>query len=181
MTSTSSAAAVHSLRAEALGARAFRPFGDVIAISAQARHITINQGSTERYHDLAALEPGAGGRLIVSLFRGEPRPLPFALSLMERHPLASQAFIPQSGHPWLAVVAPPGPAPTAHALRLFVCRGNQGVNYAPGTWHHPLLALDAVSDFIVLDREGPGENCEVIALDRPALIPALDVQSLLSQ
>jgi len=42
----------------------------------------------------------------------------------------------------------------------------QGVNYARGTWHHPLLALDAGGDFLVIDRGGPGaaDDCEVLSL-----------------
>lgn len=39
------------------------------------------------------------------------------------------------------------------------------MNYAKGVWHHPLLALDAVSDFVVVDRGGTQPNCEETALD----------------
>lgn len=160
---------------EPLDATGFACFGDVIQASEATPHFTINDGNTQRYHDLAALEPGPQGRIIMSLFRARPRTLPFTVTMMERHPLASQAFIPLSGRPWLAVVAAPGRPPAASDLRLFLCRGDQGVNYAPGVWHHPILALDAVSDFIVLDRDGPGENCDVITLSDAATIPAFSV------
>jgi ureidoglycolate lyase len=39
------------------------------------------------------------------------------------------------------------------------------VNYAKGVWHHPLIALHKVSDFIVMDRIGHGHNCDEITLD----------------
>ncbi|MFA5520875.1 MAG: ureidoglycolate lyase [Castellaniella sp.] len=171
------------LRAEPLSAAAFRPFGQVIEMAPEVPYFDINDGTTRRYHDLAALEPGPQGRIIVSLFRGQPRTMPLIIRQMERHPLASQAFIPLSGRPWLAVVAPAGPAPRARALRLFVCRGNQGLNYAPGVWHHALIALHAPGDFAVLDREGPGENCDFITLDEPAIIhaPETGFQPALSQ
>jgi ureidoglycolate lyase len=39
------------------------------------------------------------------------------------------------------------------------------VNYAKGVWHHPLIALDKVSDFIVVDRIGEGNNCDEIHID----------------
>ncbi len=159
------------LRVEPLTIEAFRPFGEVLEASDAVRHFTINGGNTERYHDLARLEPGADGRLIVSIFRGLPRSLPFTVSMMERHPKASQAFFPLSGRPYLVVVAPPGEAPTAATLRCFLAGPQQGVNYATGTWHHPLLALDAVSDFLVLDRAGEGPNCDEVTLDPVALIP----------
>lgn len=166
------------LKAEPLTQDSFAPFGDLIHTSTASRHFMINAGNTQRYHDLADLVPGPEGRIIVSLFRALPRPLPFTISMMERHPLASQAFIPLSGQPWLVVVAPPGDAPQASGLRLFVCQGDQGVNYAPGVWHHPILALDAVSDFIVLDREGPGDNCDVCTLPQTAIIPPIDLPSI---
>ena len=151
---------------------AFAPFGEVIEASDAVRHFTINAGSTERYHDLANIQPGADGRAIVSIFRGQPRPLPFRVEMMERHPLGSQAFVPLSGRPYLVVVAPASPAPKVEELRVFLARGDQGVNYAPGVWHHPLLALDEVSDFLVIDRSGPGDNCDEIELAPAGLIPA---------
>lgn len=152
---------------------AFAAYGQVIEISDTANHFTINDGNTERYHDLANIQPGPDGVAIVSIFRGLPRSLPFQVSMMERHPLASQAFIPMSGLPYLVVVAPAGDAPTrAEQLQVFLCQGHQGVNYDTGVWHHPLLALDAVSDFIVIDRRGPNDNCDVIQLKQHGLISA---------
>jgi len=151
---------------------AFAPFGDLIEASDAAQHFTINAGNTERYHDLARIEPGADGRVIVSIFRGQPRTLPFTVQMMERHPKASQAFIPMSGKPYLVVVATAGEPPTAGDLKVFLARGDQGVNYATGVWHHPLLALEAVCDFIVIDRSGPGHNCDEVQLARHGVIKA---------
>lgn len=162
--------APRALDVETLEPAPFAPFGHVMQASTAARRFMINDGNTERFHDLAPLQAGPDGRIIVSLFRAQPRVLPFTISMMERHPLASQAFIPLSGQPWLTVVAPAGRPPDASDLRLFLCRGDQGVNYAPGVWHHPLLALETVCDFIVLDRDGPGENCDVTTLAEPAII-----------
>ncbi|MFU2487538.1 ureidoglycolate lyase [Thauera sp. WH-1] len=160
------------LAVQPLTREAFAPFGEVIEASDAAQHFTINAGNTERYHDLAHIEPGPDGRVIVSLFRGQPRSLPFTVTMMERHPLASQAFIPMSGKPYLVVVAPAGAPPKAGDLKVFLARGDQGVNYATGVWHHPLLALETVCDFIVIDRSGPGHNCDEVQLDRPGVIDA---------
>ena len=161
-----------TLEIKPLTREAFAPFGEVVEASDAAQHFTINAGNTERYHDLAHIEPGPDGRVIVSIFRGQPRSLPFTVQMMERHPLASQAFIPMSGKPYLVVVAPAGAAPRAGELKVFLARGDQGVNYAAGVWHHPLLALDAVCDFIVIDRRGPGPNCDEVELDIPGIIAA---------
>jgi ureidoglycolate lyase len=162
------------LTIEPLTREAFAPFGDVIAADDTVRHFTINDGNTERYHDLARIEPGEDGRAIVSIFRGQPRALPFTVTMMERHPKASQAFIPLSGRPYLVVVADPASTPTVDDLRVFLCAGDQGVNYARGVWHHPLLGLEQVSDFLIIDRAGPGENCDIVQLDVPGTIPTLD-------
>ncbi|MGA0582644.1 MAG: ureidoglycolate lyase [Castellaniella sp.] len=159
------------LTIEPLTREAFAPFGDVIQADDAANHFTINEGNTERYHDLARIDPGEDGRAIVSIFRGLPRTLPFTITMMERHPKASQAFIPLSGRPYLVVVADPASRPAVADLRVFLCRGDQGVNYARGVWHHPLLALEAVSDFLIVDRSGPGENCDVVQMEAPSVIP----------
>lgn len=155
---------------QSLSQESFAAFGEVIEASEAVHHFTINAGNTERYHDLARIEPGTDGRVIISIFRGQPRALPFKVEMMERHPLASQAFIPLSGRPYLVVVAPPGKAPGTEDLQVFLARGDQGVNYATGVWHHPLLALDEVSDFLVIDRSGPGHNCDEVALEPAGII-----------
>jgi len=158
------------LVAELLTRDAFRPFGEVITTQG-ADHYPINNGTAERYHDLARLElSAAGGSPLLSLFRAQPRQLPVKLSVIERHPLGSQAFMPLSRRPYLVVVAPAGTPPDVTALRAFAAVNGEGVNYAPGVWHHPLLALEALSDFLVVDRGGPGENCEIFDLDPAPLL-----------
>jgi ureidoglycolate lyase len=145
------------LAIEPLTRAAFKPYGDVIELDG-AKQIPINLGTTMRFHDLCNVDvTDQGGHAIVNLFRGQPRVLPFECRMMERHPLGSQAFIPLDDRPYLVVVAPPGDLVESE-IRAFVTKGWQGVNYAKGVWHHPLLALDKVSDYIVVDRGGEGKN-----------------------
>ncbi len=151
---------------------AFAPFGDVIETEG-AQHFPINGGTTERFHDLARLDMLDGGRAIVSIFRGQPRSYPMEILMLERHPLGSQAFIPMQGLPYLVVVAETQPASgEPGTLHAFLARGDQGVNYAAGTWHHPLLAMREVSDFVVIDRRGDGHNCDEFTHAEPALLQA---------
>jgi len=154
------------LTIEPLTRTAFEPFGDVIELDG-AKQIPINLGTTIRFHDLARIDvEDEGGRAIVNLFRGQPRDLPFEVSMLERHPLGSQAFLPLNDRPYLVVVAPAGELDPSR-IRAFVTRGWQGVNYAKGVWHHPLLSLDQVSDFIVVDRSGSGRNLDEVSLAEP--------------
>lgn len=148
------------LPAAPLSASAFAPFGQVIE-AAGGESFPINQGTCERFHDLARLElDTANGRAGVSIFRARPVELPFAVRLLERHPLSTQAFVPLTARRYLVVVAPAGAAPEPSVVCAFLAGPGQGVNYARGVWHHPLLALDAEADFLVLDRIGPGANCD---------------------
>lgn len=165
-----------TLKAKPLTAQAFAPYGEVIEVSEQVENFPINNGNTQRYHDLANLQTDPQGKLIVSIFRGLAHTLPLTVTTMERHPLGSQAFIPTNGNPWLVIVAPAGNPPTAQELKLFYCSGTQGINYATGVWHHPLLALNGTSDFIVIDRSGPGNNCDIIELAEPAIIKPESIQ-----
>jgi ureidoglycolate lyase len=154
------------LRMEPLTRAAFAPFGDVIETTG-ARHFAINGGTTERYHDLASIDVGtAGGRPIVSVFRAQPREWDVQIAMMERHPLGSQAFIPLALARYAVVVAAAGEFDPA-GLRAFWVEDGQGVNYARGVWHHPLLAFDSVSDFLVIDRGGEQPNCDEIVLETP--------------
>ena len=83
---------------------AFAPFGDVLEASGAPDRI-INQGLCGRWHDRARLDFG-DGRAGISLFRSEPRQLPYRLDMVERHPDGSQAFVPMTGQPFLVIVAP---------------------------------------------------------------------------
>ena len=157
---------------EPLTRDAFAPFGDVIE-TAGAQNFLINNGSTTRFHDLARVETDAEGRVLVNIFRAEPLSYPLVIRLVERHPKGSQAFIPLQGRPYLVLVAPRGESVSPADLRAFRASGHQGVNYHAGTWHHPVLALGGTSDFLVIDRGGPGENCDEIFFDDPSLTLAL--------
>ncbi|QBQ95862.1 ureidoglycolate lyase [Paraburkholderia pallida] len=155
---------MRTLPMEPLTREAFAPFGDVIELDG-ARHFPINGGTTERFHDLASIDvTQAGGRAIVSVFRAQPRAWPVEIAMMERHPLGSQAFVPLGDVRYAVVVAPAGELDPTQ-LRAFWVDCGQGVNYAKGVWHHPLLAFDRVSDFLVIDRGGQQPNCDELALD----------------
>ena len=153
-----------SLVAEPLTREAFAPFGDVIDTDG-AESFPINQGRTERFHALSRGElSGATDRGILSIFRGQPM-TPLEITLMERHPLGSQSFIPMNNVDFLAVVAPPGDFDEA-AVRVFLVKGHQGVTYHAGTWHAPLLPLTADADYLVVDRQGLGQNCDEVDLQQ---------------
>jgi ureidoglycolate lyase len=152
---------------EPLTAEAFAPFGSVIEASDAAMKLEINQGHAVRYDRLAEVDV-ADGVGVISLFRAQPLAEP-VLKLFERHPLGSQSFVPLGGRPYLVAVAPAGAFDPA-GVRVFRAGGNQGVHYDKGVWHHFLLVLDADSDFLVVDRAGPGDNCEEVALAPDELI-----------
>ena len=151
--------------AEPLTREAFAPFGEVIDTEG-ADSFPINQGRTERFHSLATVELfGDDARGILSVFRGQPL-TPLKITLMERHPLGSQAFVPMNNGAFLSVVAPPGEFDES-LVRAFLASGNQGLSYRAGTWHAPLLPLDPDSDYLVVDRQGAGDNCDEITLVQP--------------
>jgi ureidoglycolate lyase len=154
---------MRELTPEPLTAAVFAPFGRVIEASDAAVKLDINQGHAVRYDRLADVDVEEGGGTgAISLFRAQPLAEP-VLKVFERHPLGSQSFVPLGGRPYLVAVAPAGAFDPA-AVRVFRAEGHQGVHYAKGTWHHFLLVLDADSDFLVVDRAGPGDNCDEIAL-----------------
>lgn len=149
---------------EPLTPEAFAPFGDVIDCRGDPDKI-INQGLCGRYHDLARLD-FADGRAGVSLFNAQPRALPYQLDMVERHPDGSQAFLPMTEHPFLAIVAPDTQGKPG-APRAFVTNPCQGINFHRGTWHGVLTPLHAPGLFAVIDRIGDGPNLEEHWFDVP--------------
>jgi len=146
-----------------LSKAAFTPYGDVIETDG-AQRIPINQGFAERFNDLATIDVNsAGGTANVSVIAANPRPLPIVIKLMERHPLGSQLFFPLQDKPWMVLVC--SDPKNASSYRAFAANGRQGVNYGRGVWHHPLLVFDSDSRFMVVDRQGPGNNLEELWLE----------------
>lgn len=160
------------LNAEPLTSAAFAPFGDVIQVAGRTPRL-INEGTCERFDDLAPVDVLAdGGRPSISIFRAVPRQVPFEVRVLERHPLSSQAFFPLDGVPFLVVVAEGGESGMQWQTRIraFRASGDQGVSYRRNTWHHALLAIGQTSRFLVVDRGGPGENCDEVVVDPPVVV-----------
>jgi ureidoglycolate lyase len=146
---------------------AFAPYGEVIEADPSTMRL-INNGTTERYHAVAA-PVGVGDRLVFNIFRGQPRQFPYSVGMMERHPYGSQSFMPLSGRPFLVgVSADDGGRPGKP--QIFLARADQGVNYFANTWHHPLMVLGEVSDFLVVDRDNTGANLQEFVFDMPYII-----------
>ena len=131
---------IKTITPKALTSQAFSAFGDVIEAHDDNHKIAINDGYTQRYHDLAEVDVNdQGGRALINIFRSTPLPQPkgdFDVS----------------------------------QLQVFIAQSNQGVNYHKGTWHHFCLALGGESDFLVIDRGGEGDNCDVVTLDGSLVI-----------
>jgi ureidoglycolate lyase len=129
---------------------AFAPFGEVIEAAGTASH-PINGGMCDRHHAIATAQAlGDGARTILSIGHGRPYALPLTLTMLERHPLSSQAWIPLHDRPFAFLTAP-----------------RQGVNYRANVWHAPVTPLDAPGDFLIVDRDGPGLNLEEHFFDAP--------------
>lgn len=157
----------------------FKIFGEFISLE-QSEHFPINAGTTKRFHALSKIDATSqNGEAIISLFRGQGFTLPFKPTIMERHPLGSQTFIPLTKNEldkYLIIVAPSfcnSVKEIIENLVVFVAKGFEGVTYAKGVWHHPLVALNHESDFIVIDRQGVGHNCDEVELNTNLVIGSI--------
>src|SRR5690606_41517877 len=94
---------IQSIKIQPLSTESFLPFGEVIACQGN-HYFHINEQQTERYHALSEVESDA--KVGLSIFRNmQAMAIPFQISILERHPLGSQAFIPMHGQQFLIVVA----------------------------------------------------------------------------
>jgi ureidoglycolate lyase len=149
-----------SLTPQPLTVEVFAPFGDVIEAGTRTS-FAINDDMAKRYDDLAFIDASdEGGRPNVSIFVSKPRPLPVVIDMVERHPLGSQLFVPLGDHPYLVAVTDGTPPFYAKDLSVFLITDGRGVNYRKGLWHLPLCALFEPARFLVVDRGGPGDNCD---------------------
>lgn len=161
------------IAAAAITPEAFAPFGDVVC-AGLSEGKSANLGTAVRCDWAAALEstrPGARPNLAV--FRSLAKALPFELTMLERHPCSTQAFLPLACTRYLVCVAPalPDGAPDIENLLAFRCGPGLGINYRRGVWHHPILALDGPADFAMLAWEdGTALDCVEHPLSAPILV-----------
>ena len=151
--------------AKRLTAEAFAPFGQVISTRVP---------SVGRRAHVAALEnrrTTATPNLVVS--RLGPVPLPIRAMALERHPFSSQTFVPTDLARYVVAVCPADAdgEPLVERLLAFVADVTQGVNYAPGTWHHPMTVLDRPGEYVMLRwDDGGASDTEWRHLTEPVLI-----------
>ncbi|NRA21019.1 MAG: ureidoglycolate lyase [Oceanospirillaceae bacterium] len=154
------------IRPQALTKDNFAAFGDVIETT-ERDHFLINDGNTQRFHRLADVQlSSAEDNAIISIFRARSLKMPLQIKMVERHPKGSQAFIPLRQNAFLILVAEAGEPPAPEQLHAFITDGTQGINYHRGVWHHPILCCNQIDDFLVVDRSGPGDNCDEFFFDQ---------------
>ncbi len=157
---------------EPLTAEAYAPFGSVLAAGGLAPRLA-NQGRAKVWDHLAKLvNLRDDARANLSVFRCAPEALrPVPLRAFERHPFSTQLFVPMSTGRYLVVVAPGLDAPEFDRARAFEVTGSQAIAYHPGTWHHPMIALDADADFVCLVYENHSKgDCELVPIDRATAV-----------
>ncbi|MGZ3453973.1 MAG: ureidoglycolate lyase [Polyangiales bacterium] len=157
---------MRELRSRPLNPEDYAPFGRVIAARDSGERAA-NQGTARKYEHLVPLENlRAGATANVSVFRCVPRALPFEIALLEKHPASTQLFVPMNARRYLVVVARGSERPDLSTLAAFEATGTQGISYAPGTWHHPLIALESETDFACLVFEdGSPSDCVEHAIE----------------
>jgi ureidoglycolate lyase len=166
----------HVVAAEPITPAGYAPYGSLIAARPSAPRAA-NHGTARAWDDLAPLVNARGdaARPTVSLFRCAPHRAPaLEVRWLERHPFSTQLFVPMGPARYLVVVARGGDAPDLSTLAAFVVEGPQAITYAPGIWHHPMVALDREVDFVnLLFADGTDADCEERAYDPPRVTVTL--------
>jgi ureidoglycolate hydrolase len=147
---STSVARSHSVRAEALSAEAFAPYGQVLAVGD------------------AVMELRGGEVFHLNVLHYERQSL--ECDHLNRHHKATQALVALGGKPTLLVVAPgaydfSSEDHLAH-VRAFICDGSAGVNLSLGTWHWGPYPLTDHVDLVNVQGRGFADDNEVAYLER---------------
>jgi ureidoglycolate lyase len=155
------------IRAEPLTAARFSAFGTVLEVGNQVGKL-VNQGRARRLEGFRTFSHQPAMRPVVDLYQIDRSYLPFKISCFERHPLSDQIFTPMECGHYLVIVAPEDASgqPDLSKVSAFVAQRTQGVCYRAGTWHAPMIALDAPALMTMLMWEiGDSRDCEEFWLD----------------
>ena len=153
---------MNNILIDQLDASVFSKFGKIVEKKNALELRSINQGTTTRYHNISELDlESKNGNSCISIFSGTPRDLPIEIKIMEKHPAASQSFLPIQNYDWLIVVSEEkNELPDLNTLRCFHVNGDTGITYNKNIWHHPLL-VKKKQDFWVVDRINEQENFSI--------------------
>ena len=147
----------------------FSKFGDVITTD-DIKPLEINEGYAKRFDGIANLNTSKdNGETTICIFSALKRSFPMKIDMMEKHPLGSQAFIPMKETTFLAFVAPQNNKPEIEKIESFIIPPGIGINYKPGIWHFPLISTENMN-FLVVDRQGPGNNLVIKNLEKEKII-----------
>ncbi|XOV85128.1 MAG: ureidoglycolate lyase [bacterium] len=153
----------------------FAPFGEVIETrdrNTPSQQQPMNDARFLRFDNLATTEIEPGCQAIISIAQCQhPTALPYPITLLERHPLSSQAFIPLQQQPMIIVVAASRTASEPGDLQGFLTNGQQGIQYHRGTWHMPLIAFQPGATFLIIDSNDTRPNCDEYTLSEPVYLP----------
>lgn len=161
----------------------YAPYGAVVAAHGGVAPRIANHGAAVAWDALATLVDtrGPAAAIHASLFRCKPlKGTSLEVRRLERHPRSTQLFVPMNATRYLVVVAQGGGDPDWSTLAAFVVGPTQAITYAPGIWHHPMVALATETDFVNIvgsaRRESAGgrvvgatEDCDERAFDPPTV------------
>ncbi|MBB3904000.1 ureidoglycolate lyase [Methylobacterium brachythecii] len=123
-----------------------------------------------RYHALgSASVAGDEARVVISMVVSKPVSGLVEVAMVERHPLGSQAFMPLGEGRLLVIVCPDEDGRPGQP-QAFVAASGQGVNYHADVWHGVLAPIDKRQSYLIVDRDGLGNNLQEHFFDAPWLI-----------
>jgi ureidoglycolate lyase len=156
-------------QAKALTSGDFTPFGEVLSVNDLMQNVAsnitqANQGSALRVNQATSclnLRPDTA-KANISMFRCQPRSMPFEIKMLEKHPFSTQIFVPMNHAVYLVVVALGDDTPDLNTLQVFRAENLQGISYKPSTWHHPMIVVSPSTDFtcFVYEDASPGDCVE---------------------
>lgn len=152
------------IQAALLTPEAFAPYGHVACPGRgdvkmiRGGHVRLSKSDSTLAHHPDATD------IKLDFYDVTPEKSVLTANIIERHILSAQMFSPMNARRWLVVVWPDGPESSPKA---FVAGPHDVVTYAPGLWHHGIVALDQPTSFtsIMWKKGDPAVDTEFLTLD----------------
>ncbi|EPY51469.1 ureidoglycolate hydrolase [Schizosaccharomyces cryophilus OY26] len=160
----------------------FSPYGTVVQPKDNGPMVVANGGTATKYLGVSesvnnySKSSTPSFKATWNFFSTKPSVVPadedspaFQIKVLERHPYTTQTFIPlcrdAEEDSYLVAVAPDAPdgLPDWDHVEIFVAKGYQGVTYAAGVWHAPMVTIGKETMLAAFNYEnGVGDDdCQV--------------------